>query len=75
MDWMRYRDACMNFIRKYRYVVLVVAVGLVLMSIPSRKNEAEPPGRRCRPNRHRTRPGSWKRCWKRWKEPEGCGLC
>lgn len=43
MDWIRVRNTCLDFLKKYRYVILVVAVGLVLMSLPDRKTTTQQP--------------------------------
>lgn len=43
MDWMNIRKRCIEVARKYRYAILVVMVGLVLMLLPNRKeNKKEP---------------------------------
>lgn len=43
MDWVRCRDTCMDFLKKYRYGLLVVAVGLVLMSLPGKSPPDQAP--------------------------------
>lgn len=41
MDIKPVQDKVMHFIKKYRYVILIVLIGLILMMIPSqKKNEA-----------------------------------
>lgn len=42
MDWMKLGKTIPDFLKKYRYVVLVVAVGVVLMVLPEGK-KTEPP--------------------------------
>lgn len=37
MDGVNWKDKIVSFMRQYRYVVLVIAIGLVLMSIPVRQ--------------------------------------
>lgn len=39
MDWITVKDKILNFIRKYRYAVAVILLGLVLMAIPGRSQE------------------------------------
>lgn len=38
MDWMKAKAKILSWIKKYRYVILVITIGLVLMNIPSNKN-------------------------------------
>lgn len=38
MDWIALRGRAMEFINKYKFVALILLLGLVLMSIPSRKD-------------------------------------
>lgn len=37
MDWIGYTGAGISFIKKYRYALLVVAAGIILLTIPSRE--------------------------------------
>lgn len=39
MDWVTLRDRVMEFLNKYKYVALVLLLGLVLMAIPARKEK------------------------------------
>ena len=41
MDWMKIKEKIPEFIRKYRYVMLILLVGIILMAIPSRSEETE----------------------------------
>lgn len=41
MDGVNWRDKIVSFLRQYRYVVLVIAIGLVLMSIPGRQEDTK----------------------------------
>lgn len=43
MDWMKVPKESLGFLKKYRYVILVVAFGLVLMSLPQRKQTGQVP--------------------------------
>lgn len=43
MDWMKLKSSGMEAIKKYRYVLLVVLAGIILMALPEGKEEqAEP---------------------------------
>ena len=39
MDWITIKNKTESWIKKYRYVVLIVMIGLVLMSLPEKKAE------------------------------------
>lgn len=39
MDWVTIRGKTTEFLKKYRYVALVLAVGLLLMALPENKEE------------------------------------
>lgn len=39
MDWVGFSSKCMEYIKKYRYVVLVLLAGLVLMAMPEGEKE------------------------------------
>ena len=41
MDWIAIRERAVGFVKKYRYVVLVLAVGLFLMWLPPSEEAAE----------------------------------
>lgn len=41
MDGVNWRDKIVSFLRQYRYVILVIAIGLVLMSIPGRQEDTK----------------------------------
>lgn len=41
MDWIALRGKVLDFLKKYRYVALVLAIGLVLMMIPGKKDTNE----------------------------------
>lgn len=41
MDWGALSEKAISFIKKYRYVILVLAVGMVLMALPSGTAEPE----------------------------------
>lgn len=44
MDGINWKERVTSFLRQYKYVVLVVAIGLVLMSLPARgEGEQQPP--------------------------------
>ncbi len=43
MDWIEIRDKSVEYIKKYRYVALVLLAGLLLMLIPEEKKEAASP--------------------------------
>ena len=41
MDWLALKGSIQKWIRKYRYVAIVLLVGIVLMLLPSRQGEVE----------------------------------
>ena len=43
MDWIKVREETVDVVKKYRYVILVVAVGLVLMALPERQETQKAP--------------------------------
>ena len=43
MDWIGTKERVQEFLKRYWYVALALAVGLILMAIPSNKNDAEMP--------------------------------
>ena len=43
MDWIGTKERIQDFLKRYWYVALVLAVGLILMAIPSDKNDTEAP--------------------------------
>lgn len=43
MDGVNWREKIVSFLRQYRYVILVIAIGLVLMSIPGRQEDRNTP--------------------------------
>ena len=45
MDWVRIRNKVPEFLKKYRYAILVVLIGLALMVVPGKKPEAVKPSR------------------------------
>ena len=42
MDWSIIKEKVLNMIRKYRYAVVVILIGIVLMAIPGRTREKTP---------------------------------
>lgn len=42
MDWEKIKGICLDFIQKYRYAVLLLLVGILLLINPSTKRETEP---------------------------------
>lgn len=42
MDWMTLRSRCLDAVKQYRYVVLVILAGLFLMMLPDARVEPEP---------------------------------
>ena len=43
MDWIGTKERIQDFLKRYWYVALVLAVGLILMAIPRDKNDTEAP--------------------------------
>lgn len=43
MDWVKLKSSGMEAVKKYRYVLLVVLAGILLMALPERKEEQEKP--------------------------------
>ena len=43
MDWVAWKNTMVEFAKKYRYVLLVVLVGLVLLALPEEKEPAKQP--------------------------------
>lgn len=43
MDWIGYTNAGISFIKKYRYALLVVAAGILLLTLPSQEEASEAP--------------------------------
>lgn len=41
MDWIGYTNAGMTLIKKYRYALLIVVIGVVLLTFPNRKLDGE----------------------------------
>lgn len=41
MDWLELRNKALEFVKKYRYVALVLLVGLILMLLPTEEKPAE----------------------------------
>ena len=41
MDWLKHKKTVTAFILKYRYVILVIAIGLLLMLLPGKDHEQE----------------------------------
>lgn len=42
MDWVTFREKASLFFGKYKYVVLVLVLGIVLMSLPTKSEKEEP---------------------------------
>lgn len=43
MDWIGYTNVGISFIKKYRYALLVVAAGILLLTLPSQEETSEAP--------------------------------
>ena len=43
MDWVNIRSRAEEFYKKYRYVLLVILLGIVLMCLPARRNDETDP--------------------------------
>lgn len=43
MDWVAWKNTMVEFAKKYRYVLLVVLVGLVLLALPEEKEPVKQP--------------------------------
>lgn len=43
MDWVKLKSSGMEAVKKYRYVLLVVLAGILLMALPESKEEQEKP--------------------------------
>ena len=43
MDWLGYKKKAINWVGKYRFVLIILAVGLILMLIPGYQNEDTQP--------------------------------
>jgi len=41
MDWVKIRESVLSWMRKYRYPVLIVLIGIVLMLLPGRNTDTE----------------------------------
>lgn len=41
MDWIKLKEKVPEFIRKYRFVILILVLGLILMAVPSRSENSE----------------------------------
>lgn len=42
MDWLSSANAGISFIKKYRYALLAVVIGMILMSVPKQKADIQP---------------------------------
>lgn len=43
MDWVTNKEAVLGFLKKYRYVLIILLAGILLMVIPTEKTEAVQP--------------------------------
>lgn len=43
MDWITIKDTCMEYIKKYRYVMIALLIGLLLMILPESNSSETPP--------------------------------
>lgn len=39
MDWIAYKSSALVYLKKYRYVVIVLLAGIILMAFPEKKHE------------------------------------
>lgn len=41
MDWIAYRSCALEYIKKYRFVVIIILIGILLLILPQKENNEE----------------------------------